>query len=138
MLQRQQTLWLILSVVADLLSFKFPFATGKGLVKGLIADVSLNGGNHILLLLLTGACLIVAGITLFMYKDRKLQLKLCLAGMILSILLLIGYFVQFGKIQRPTLALSCIFPFAVLAGFIMAFRGIRHDEKLVKSLDKLR
>jgi hypothetical protein len=73
-----------------------------------------------------------------MYKDRKLQLKLCLAGMILSILLLIGYFVQFGKIQRPTLALSCIFPFAVLAGFIMAFRGIRHDEKLVKSLDKLR
>ncbi len=138
MIQRQQSLWLLLSILASLLSFRFPFAIGKGLVKGLIDDVTLNAGSHFLLLILTGATLVVAAITLFMYKDRKLQLKLCLAGMGLSLLLLIFYFIQVSKMEKNTLALSCILPFAVFAGFVMAFRGIRHDEKLVKSLDKLR
>jgi hypothetical protein len=31
-----------------------------------------------------------------------------------------------------------VLPVAVIAGYIMAWRNIRKDEKLVKSLDKLR
>jgi hypothetical protein len=39
---------------------------------------------------------------------------------------------------KGSIALYCIFVFAIIAGYIMAARGIWKDEKLVKSLDKLR
>ncbi len=138
MLQRQQTLWLLLSVLCAILSYRFPFVTGKEMIKGLPTDAVLNAGSNFFLLVLTGAAVVVAGITLYMFRDRKIQLKLCLAGVALSILIIIIYIVQMGKLQKPTLALSCILAIAIAAGFVMAFRGIRHDEKLVKTLDKLR
>ena len=138
MLQRQQTLWLLLSVLCAILSFRFPFVTGKEMIKGLPTDAVLNAGSNFFLLVLTGAAVVVAGITLYMFRDRKIQLKLCLAGVALSILIIIIYIAQMGKLQKPTLALSCILALAIAGGFVMAFRGIRHDEKLVKTLDKLR
>ena len=138
MLQRQQTLWLLLSVLCAILSYRFPFVTGKEMIKGLPADAVLNAGSNFFLLVLTGAAVVVAGITLYMFRDRKIQLKLCLAGVALSILIIIIYIVQMCKLQKPTLALSSILAIAIAAGFVMAFRGIRHDEKLVKTLDKLR
>jgi hypothetical protein len=43
-----------------------------------------------------------------------------------------------NKLVKPTLALSCILPFAIATGYFMAYRCIRKDEKLIKTLDKLR
>ena len=138
MLQRKQTLWLLLSVLCATLSFRFPFATGKQLVKGALTDSSLNGSSSFVLLILTGASVIIAGIAIIFFKDRKLQLRLCLGGIALSILILVIYVMQFNKLVKPTLALSSIFTVLIIAAFVMAFRDIRRDEKLVKSLDKLR
>ena len=130
MIQRKQTLWLLLATVAALLSFMFPFATGKGIEKGLEVDKVLKADSHFLLLILTGASLVLSAVTIFLYKDRQLQIKLSLVGLLLALLTLVLYITQ--------LALFCILPVAVLAGYFMAFRDIRKDEKLVKSLDKLR
>jgi hypothetical protein len=138
MIQRQQTLWLLLSALAALLSFMFPFVTGKGLKDGLPVDVTLTAGSNFLLLILTGASLVLAMATIFLYKDRKLQIKLTLVGMVLTIGIIILYIMQMNKLNSATLALFCILPFAGLIGYFMAFRNIRKDEKLIKSLDKLR
>ncbi|HSU27434.1 MAG TPA: DUF4293 family protein, partial [Chitinophagaceae bacterium] len=97
-----------------------------------------DGGSSFFLVVFTAAALILAGIAVFLYKDRKLQLKLCYAGIGLSALLIIIYFTQIKKFQTGSVSLSCLFVFAILGGFIMAARGIWHDEKLVKTLDKLR
>ena len=59
-------------------------------------------------------------------------------GLLLSVLIIVLYILQMKKLIKPTLALSCIFSFAIVVGYFMAFRNIRKDEKLVKSLDKLR
>ena len=59
MIQRQQTLWLILATLAALFCFMFPFATGKGLEKGLVADKEIKAGSDFLLLIATGASLIL-------------------------------------------------------------------------------
>lgn len=40
--------------------------------------------------------------------------------------------------MEPVLALSAVLPVIMLFSYIMALRGIRKDEQLVKSLDKLR
>ncbi len=138
MIQRQQTLWLLLSALAALLSFMFPFVTGKGIENGLPVDKSIKAGSDFLLLIFTGASLVLSVITIFLYKDRKLQIKLTLVGLLVAAVIIILYILQMKKITQATLALFCILPFAGLVGYFMAFRNIRKDEKLIKSLDKLR
>ena len=138
MIQRQQTLWLLLSALAALLSFMFPFVTGKGLKDGALLDTSIKAGSHFLILILTGASLILSMFIIFMYKDRKLQIKLCLVGLLIAVGIIILYIGQMNKLANSTLALFCVLPFAGLIGYFMAFRNIRKDEKLIKSLDKLR
>jgi len=138
MIQRQQTLWLLLATLAALFCFMFPFATGKGLEKGAEVDKTITAGSNFLLLLFTGASLVLSAVIIFLYKDRKLQMKLCLLGLLLSVVMIVLYITQINKLTKSTLALFCILPFAVSIGYFMAFRNIRKDEKLVKSLDKLR
>lgn len=138
MIQRQQTLWLLLATLAALFSFMFPFATGKILKEAVLVDKELRGDSNFLLLITTGASLVLSTVIIFLYKDRKLQIQFCLLGLLLSTGIIILYILQLNKMTKSTLALFCVLPFLVLAGYYLAFRNIRKDEKLVKSLDKLR
>ena len=104
----------------------------------MITAAELDGGSSFFLVILTGASLILSLITIFLFKDRKLQLKLCFAGVGISVLTLIIYFVEMKSFETGSISLSCLFTLANIAGYIMAARGIWKDEKLVKSLDKLR
>ena len=138
MIQRQQTLWLLLATLAALLTFMFPFVTGKGLDKGIEIDKSLKAGSDFLLLIATGASLVLSAVTIFLYKDRKLQIKLCLVGILLAAVIILLYILGLKNISKSTIAISAVLPFAILVGYFMALKNIRKDEKLVKSLDKLR
>ena len=51
MIQRQQTLWLLLATLAALFCFMFPFATGKVMDKGIEVDKVLKAGSGFLLLI---------------------------------------------------------------------------------------
>lgn len=138
MIQRQQTLWLLLATVASFLTFKFPFYSGNILENNMSRFESLDGGSNFFLLILTGASVLVSAIAIFMFKDRKTQFKLAIGGVGITIVLLVLYFMQVKKFTDGNFALTSLFVLAVLAGYIMAVRGIWKDEKLVKSLDKLR
>ena len=140
MIQRRQTLWLLLATVCAFLSFRFPFVTGKEVISANTAptDIDVDAASNFFLLILTVASIAVSFITIFLFKDRKLQLKLVLLGILLSLGIITMYVVQYLKVLTPTLALWCILPVIVFASYLMAYRGIRSDEKLVKSLDKLR
>jgi len=138
MIQRQQSLWLLLSAVASFLSFKFPFYTGNILENNVSRFEELNGASNFFLLVLTGVSVLVAAVTIFMFKDRKTQSKLTFGGIVISIVLLVLYFSQLKKFSAGNFALTSVLVLAILIGYLMALRGIWKDEKLVKSLDKLR
>jgi hypothetical protein len=138
MIQRQQTLWLILAVITSLLSFMFPFVTGKLTVNNVTEEKTVTAGSDFILLALTGLVLIIAAFTIFLYKNRKQQMMLCIAGIILTIGVIILYIMEVNKLTTGTLALASVLPFLTLIGFFLAWRNIRKDEKLIKSLDKLR
>jgi hypothetical protein len=140
MIQRQQSLWLLLSTISAFLSYKLPFFSGTQKIKETLppAPNDLNAGSNLFLLIFTGASILLSLATIFVYKDRKMQLKLSIWGAALSLLILVIYFTQMRKFQTGSISLSCLFVFAVLAGYIMAARGIWKDEKLVKTLDRLR
>lgn len=139
MIQRQQTLWLLLAVACSVLSFLYPVYTGQKMEENnvLIFD-QLMAGSHFGLLILTGASILIGGIAIFMFKDRKTQVKLSIAGIAIAVFLLILYFLQVKTFQNGNFALTSLFLLGIPAGYIMATKGIMKDEKLVKSLDKLR
>ena len=139
MIQRQQTLWLILSVACSVLSFLYPVYTGQQIEENsapMFAEVM--GGSSLLLILLTGISVLAGSIAIFMFKDRKTQVKLSITGIVVAILLLILYFLEIRKFQNGHFALTSLYIAGLLIGYIMATRGILKDEKLVKSLNKLR
>lgn len=140
MIQRQQTLWLLLATAAAIGSFMFPFVIGDEIRANnpLPVRASIDGGRTFLLLITTGASLVISAVTIFLYKKRNQQIWLSLAGIVLTALLLFLYIKEMNKLMEPVLALSAALPVIMLFSFFMALRGIRKDEQLVKSLDKLR
>ncbi|MFZ9388779.1 MAG: DUF4293 domain-containing protein [Chitinophagaceae bacterium] len=138
MLQRQQTLWLILATAAAILSFTLPFATGKIMVKGVETEMVLQADSTFLLMILTGCSILLSAGIIFLYKDRKLQIKLCLLGLLLAAGIIVLYILRLKDMTRSTLALYSVLPFLVLVSYYLAFRNIRKDEKLIKSLEKIR
>ncbi len=138
MIQRQQSLWLLLATVAAILSFTFPFYSGTRMLDGMAGYDVLDAGSSFFLIILTGLSVLVSGITIFLFKDRKTQLKLSVAGVVIGIILIILYFLEVGKFQSGNFALTSLFVFCIPIGYVFAARGIWKDEKLVKSLNKLR
>jgi hypothetical protein len=136
MIQRQQTLWLLLATICAFLSFQWPFFTGNK-IDNPAEKVVVDGASSLFLLLFTGASVVLSLVTIFLFKDRKLQSRLCLVGIALSFLIFLFYYLEI-KSLTGTLALTSLLALLVLIGYFMAFRGIRADQKLVKSLDKLR
>ncbi len=80
----------------------------------------------------------------FLFKKRPTQFKLTLVGLLLSILLIalqvwqIEDFKSNNTIAKANYSWGALLPIALVVLFILAIQGIRKDEKLVKSLDRLR
>lgn len=140
MIQRQQTLWLLLATAAAIAGFMFPFVVGDEIKADnpLPVRATIDAGSTFLLLLCTGASLVISTVTIFLYKNRQQQQWLTAGGILLSVLLLVLYIKEMNRLTDPVLALSSVLPVVMLGSYIMALRGIRKDDKLVKSLDKLR
>jgi hypothetical protein len=138
MLQRIQSVWLLLAAAFDAVTFRFPFYSGDWERDTVAAVIDLNAKTTIWLTILTVLTGILAFVTIFLFDNRKLQLRLSFLGIFLTIVLLTLYFVEMGNFYSGTIALWVIFYFAILVCFILAARGIRRDEKLVRSMDRLR
>ncbi|NCW13434.1 MAG: DUF4293 family protein [Chitinophagia bacterium] len=133
MIQRIQTIWLLLASAAAFSILRFPFyytPTPQAL--------EINGSNQYstLISLAFSACL--SFITIFLYGNRMLQLKVVLVNFLLSVL--IGFFIYKVVIEHPgggfTLPAAALFLIPILQ--IMAVIRIYKDERMVKASDRLR
>ena len=140
MIQRIQTIWLLLAAIFAAITFRFPFFTGDWLKDTVQASVDLNARTTIWLSILTVLSGAVAFVTIFLFDNRKLQLKLTYLGIFLTVVMLVLYFLEMNNFASGTgtIALWCVFHFAILGCYILAARGIWKDQKLVKSMDRLR
>lgn len=138
MIQRIQSIWLLLAAIFAAVTFRFPFASGDWLKDTVPDIVPLDAQTTIWLSILTVLTGAIAFVTIFLFDNRKLQLKLCYLGIFLTLILLVMYFLEMSNFAKSVTALWCIFHFAILAMFILAARGIWKDEKLIKSMDRLR
>lgn len=137
MIQRKQTIWLLLSAVCAFLSYLFPFFSGTRSGEKGIEKATVDAISTFPLLILTGIALLLSLVTIFLFKNRKLQIRLCIVGVLLSALILLLYFTEIKNLSG-SISLSAVFVFIIPISYIMASLGIRKDEKTVKALDRLR
>lgn len=129
MIQRIQTIWTFLAVLAAV----FLFITGQDV---LISET---------LPVLNVACVVLVLIGLlsvFSYKNRKRQILLNNISIIINVLL-VGILIYWllslsGGIQIPEKGIEPIFPFIAIVCLFIANIYIKKDERLVKSVDRLR
>jgi heme/copper-type cytochrome/quinol oxidase subunit 3 len=140
MIQRAQTLWLLLSVITAGLSFIFPFATGWTLPPGgTPIKVQVDAGYQLYLTVLTFLLIALGMVTIFLFRNRSKQQWYCLLGLLLTTLLGALYVrVLLYELNEFIPSLTALLPIGQWIGYLMAWRGIRHDEKLLKDQDTLR
>lgn len=139
MIQRIQSVWLLLAAIFAAITFSVPFYVGAMTdAAGVVTPTQLTAKTNLLLTILT----VLAGATafgaIFLFENRKLQLKMVIIGLVFTLALLADYILQLKNFTSGSFALSCIIHFGILGFYILAIRGIRKDEKLIKSLDRLR
>jgi len=136
MIQRIQSIWLLLAAACAFAGFKFSFYSGNKLNDTLLHE--LNATSSFLLMLSTILVGGLALVTIFLFKQRSVQRWLCVLGILLEALLIFLYYRETTVYTQGTYSLTAILQGIVLAGFILAIAGINKDSKIIKESDRLR
>jgi hypothetical protein len=140
MLQRKQSLWMLLAAACAVLTIKLPFYTGYTIdaAQGKEAG-KITASSNIPLLILTVLVVVVLLVNIFNYKNRKLQLRITIGLILVSLLdIFLFYQASMKTISGGTFALTSVLALAIPLLLIMAARGISKDQKLIKSAERLR
>ncbi len=155
MIQRIQTLFLLVVVILSVFSFFIPsveliYLQNKLIYLPDIKGIILNGSvsNSILtlswaLIIVTFIMPIIAIFSIFSFKNRKIQIRLCVINMIFMIAyyVFLCFEIWTAYLQFHTewhLYFVAFIPLINLIFSYLAIEFIRKDEKLIKSLDRLR
>ena len=136
MIQRVQTIWLLLASAAVLLSLKTSFYSGT-----LLADNSFHsmmGIDSYGVMILTVALGTALFVNIFLFKHRMLQFRICIFAMLAEFLIIFLYFNQIKNYSKGNFSLWCALHIFILLFILLAARGIYKDEKLIKDSNRLR
>lgn len=155
MLQRIQTIYLILTAVCVFMLYFFPFGYVKIVddvfqygLNGM--DITIDGEtkvfNNIPFNILVPVIGCFSILSLFLYKKRKVQLQLGRLSYLLHLTLIVLMFFALdgASDELPNNDVAHIgytgiyFPIASLAFIFLANRSIKRDEELVQSLNRIR
>ena len=151
MIQRIQTLYLLLAVAMMSLTLFLPLATivygGNELI---LKGFTISGGDGLsfplpiylgVLLAVTTLLLLVI---IFIYKKRMVQIRLCVSAIVLLIgsAALIGLYCyrlcDLFNYDIITVGFASLMPIVAIIPVVLAIRGIARDEALIRSLDRIR
>lgn len=153
MIQRKQTLYLLLAAVLTIVVMVLPIGRFEAATMGdsvqlyALGLVGTSGafvlGIPSFLLAISVFTLCVGLYCIFQYKNRKLQMRLCVLNMYgMALWYACFYYVGYvadthiGTTFRPELMAVCPAILAIL--YFMAWRGIKADEELIRSTDRIR
>lgn len=152
MIQRIQTIWLLLAAITIccLLFIPMVTATAGGLEYHVLAtglyqttgDVTKQLEANLPLLITTIVVAIISIINIFNFKNRTNQKRLILANVIL-IIGLSFWCSQYAKkipggLETANYNAGMFLPVVAIFFCVLAMRGINNDEKLIRSADRLR
>lgn len=158
MIQRIQSVYFLLAAAALVLMFFFPLSLhsfrGLEVAFNLLEKTSADQLSASMMInlwpLLTAVILIIilCLLTIFLYKNRPLQLRLAMISVLLNILLIITVFWMVNYLstkldpesvdQQINYQFGVYLPIVSLVFLILAHRGIKKDERMIKAADRIR
>jgi hypothetical protein len=154
MIQRKQTLWLLLATAVLIPLWFLPYASFiageeeceifvRGLLNVSTGEMVEATMRFVILIFAT----LVPILTIFFYKHRKAQLEFCLSNIILCVVIAGLIIVDWTSFNKPIegsdihafkIHLIAVVPLLSMAMNYLAYRRIMYDELLIKSLDRIR
>jgi hypothetical protein len=152
MIQRIQTIYLLMALVALASMVVFPLAT----ISDKFDHVFVFSYNHLhasdaglidtYLVLPTAIffSLLIGFITIFLYKNRKRQMTWCFLHMAVNLVIGIIIFIKYYQFRHlyvggsDSLSFTSLCPIIAVILDYLAYRGIKKDDELVKSIDRIR
>lgn len=144
MIQRIQSVWLLVSGLLALATFRLAFWATQLKDGSPVRKLYTQTSDSLLIYIAVLLLIVISLGTIALFKNRPLQTRLCLLGVVVSIGLLV---LECREVAEQKLAANyadgswqpgITIPVLVIIALILAMRGIRKDAKLVKSLDRLR
>ncbi len=148
MIQRIQTIFLILSAIAlGFLLFSPLVSSTIATSEGFYQDGQLYTCENQAATITFGIGILLSIVAIFLFKNRKLQKNIVLLTILM---ILVGNLLGGLAFLEPTQSimatnqkgitpgLGAFMPIVGLISLILAYRGINKDEKIVKSMDRLR
>lgn len=127
MWQRKQTIYLILVIFLMVLTGFIP--------------TTADGIDHFPMPTLCGIVAALAFVAILQFKNRKRQQQLCNTSIILT-LCWIGFFcynhLYVEGQEASALPFVAVLPVVTIVCLFLAKAGIRHDEDLIRSMDRIR
>ena len=136
MIQRLQSIWLLLAAACAFATFKFSYYSGTKAEDTVLHE--LNATSTLLLMITTIAIGVSALVTIFLFKKRTLQLRLCVLGILLEAVLIFLYYREVTTFLKGTYSLTALLHSIIVLAFVLAARGINNDSKIIKDSDRLR
>ncbi len=146
MIQRIQTVYLVLAAACGFGALALPLATtGQQIQQSeLFADGAFTVQDNTGLLVLFALAGVLSVAAIFLYKNRPVQMKVTrfalvadVVGLVLTVIL---FWRDLGHVGSEEVGdgVGAYLPLAFVLFAILALRGIRKDENLVRSADRLR
>ena len=136
MIQRIQSVWLLVASIVAFLTLKLSFYSGTYLPDNLYHQ--LNGTENLTLMIPTIALGMLSLITIFLFKNRPTQLWLSFVAIVLDLVLIFLYYRATKDFTKGDYAITSVLHIIIIAALILAARGINKDEKLIKDSNRLR
>jgi len=144
MIQRVQSLFLLLAAGGGVGALLLPYAKAPGNAQeaGILADGLFDAQDHIALLVLFGLAAALAFLTIFLFKNRPLQMTFCWIDVLVFLggLGFAGYLLyEAGGFEQPIMwGFGLLPPLLGIVFALLARTYIHRDHKLVRSMDRLR
>jgi hypothetical protein len=156
MIQRKQSLFLLLAIITSSLFLTGGYLELSNNVSGYKAVARFSGiylvsaGNvntitgHFFPVPVISVLVPLLGLIAIMsYKNRKLQKKIILFDILLELILIISVFILLLPVVQHNSAnlipgYRIIMPILCIIFFVLAYLGVKKDDELVKSYDRLR
>lgn len=145
MLQRIQSIFLLMAAIGFATLLKFPFATSTTAEAPYFDDKAFSTTDHSVMLGIAVIGILLSIFAIFKYNDRLLQMRLGIVGIILAFFMaLVAVWLIYSNSKEWSESLEIndgpgiYISLAILVFYVLANRFIAKDEKKVRSMDRLR
>ena len=145
MIQRKQSIWLLLAALLNAAVFLGANFSIETRIQNVLQTNKYTVLQHLPSTLFILAAIVLSLIAIFLFRKRPLQMKMSLIALLATMaycfinwMRIKEIFANNKMISNYSFGLASITPYFAIVFILLACLGIQKDEKLVKSLDRLR